>query len=72
MNTKRTSGSSCAETVPLPWEVVDKHGTVHAAFRDRDKAIEWAKENMPGEQDTSGRDDTEIDPNGWDIQAAGS
>lgn len=57
---------------PISWEVVDKDGVIHAAFRDHNKAMKWAKENMPGEQDTSVRDDSEIDPNGWDVQAAGS
>lgn len=48
-------------------EVIDIEGRVMGKFNSPAAALEWAKANLPGEQDSSG--DYEA-PNGWDIQRA--
>lgn len=67
MNTKRTSGSSCAETVPTRYELIDKDGRrcgTYPTLRDAQFAVRCLFPDQEQDEDRTGK--------GWDISVVGA
>lgn len=45
--------------------MIDKDGVKLGEYADKDKALDWARENLPGEQNTG----EGLVADGWDIEA---